>query len=249
MVCGAETEVGLSAVEAGGEGGNAPSVREKGNVSFLGNLSLDRFPYFIFARMEDTNYIREERAEVLALKEEGSPSSFAYLYERWSGKLYHFVWRISRGDRYLAEEIVQSVFIKVWEKRRELDADKSFGAFLCTLAKNRLINIYQHRMSEYLYLNEAEQRSAADNTTEKEVEYHLLDEYIRTLIDQLPPARREIFVLSRHHHLSNKEIAARLRLSENTVESQLTKAIAFLRLRILQHYKLSVSLLAGLFLS
>lgn len=218
-------------------------------MAFFENLTLIRFPYFIFARMEVANHIREEKVQVLALKEEGNPSSFEYLYERWSGKLYHFVLRMSRGDRYLAEEIVQSVFIKVWEKRRELDADKSFGAFLCTLAKNRLLNIYQRRMSEFLYLSEAGKLSAADNTTEEEVEYHLLDEYIRTLIARLPPARRKIFELSRVHHLSNKEIAVRLRLSENTVESQLTKAIAFLRQHILQHYKLSVSLLAGLYLS
>lgn len=193
------------------------------------------------------NLIDKEKAQVLALKEEGTPSSFEYLYERWSGKLYNFVLRISRGDRYLAEEIVQSVFVKVWEKRKELDVDKSFGAFLCTIAKNQLTNIYQRRMSEFLYRSEAERLATTDNTTEKEVEYHLLDEYIQSLIEQLPPARREIFRLSRVHHLSNKEIAAKLQLSENTVESQLTKAVAFLRQHLLQHYKLSVSLLIGLF--
>lgn len=197
--------------------------------------------------MEAVNLIDKEKAQVLALKEEGTPSSFEYLYERWSGKLYNFVLRISRGDRYLAEEIVQSVFIKVWEKRKELDVDKSFGAFLCTIAKNQLTNIYQRRMSEFLYRSEAERLATTDNTTEKEVEYHLLDEYIQSLIEQLPPARREIFRLSRVHHLSNKEIAAKLQLSENTVESQLTKAVAFLRQHLLQHYKLSVSLLIGLF--
>lgn len=197
--------------------------------------------------MEAINRIDKEKVQVLALKEEGTPSSFEYLYERWSGKLYNFVLRISRGDRYLAEEIVQSVFIKVWEKRKELDVDKSFGAFLCTIAKNQLTNIYQRRMSEFLYRSEAERIAPTDNTTEKEVEYHLLDEYIQTLIEQLPPARREIFRLSRVHHLSNKEIAAKLQLSENTVESQLTKAIAFLRHKLLQHYKLSVSLLVGMF--
>lgn len=199
--------------------------------------------------MKAINSIGKEKAHIYALKEAGTAASFEYLYEQWSGKLYNFVLRISRGDRYLAEEIVQTVFIKVWEKRQELDADKSFGAFLCTIAKNQLTNIYQRRMSEYLYRSEAERMTPADNTTEKEVEYHLLDEYIHSLIGQLPPSRREIFRLSRMQHLSNKEIAARLHLSENTVESQLTKAIAFLRQHVLQHYKLSVSLLVGLFFS
>ena len=125
----------------------------------------------------------------------GDIASFEYLYNVWSGKLYNFVMRISRGDTYLTEEIVQSVF-----------------------------------------------------TTEKEVDYHLLEEYIDSLIEQLPSARREIFILSRRKLLTNREIAAKLNLSENTVESQLTKAIAFLRSKIDRHYSISIPLLLFLFI-
>lgn len=199
--------------------------------------------------METTIHREKEKAEVLALKEKGDASSFNYLYAQWSGKLYHFVLRISHGDNYLAEEMVQSVFIKVWEKRSELDAEKSFGAWLYTIAKNQLLNIYQRRMSEFLYRNERERTSGVDNVTEKEVEYHFLDEYIHSLVEQLPAARREIFLLSRFQFLSNKEIAEKLHLSENTVESQLTKATSFIRSKVKQHYQLSVSLLAMLFFS
>lgn len=174
---------------------------------------------------------------------EGDIRSFEYLYNIWSGKLYNFVMRISKGDGYLAEEIVQSVFVKVWENRKSLNPDKSFGAYLCTIAKNQLVNIYQHRMLEDIYQEKTRKSEPIENTTDKEVDYHLLEEYINSLIDQLPPARREIFILSRHNMLTNKEIAARLKLSENTVESQLTKALSFMRNRINQHYGLSVSLL------
>lgn len=174
----------------------------------------------------------------------GDTASFETLYKQWSGKLYNFVMRISKGDAYLAEEIVQSVFIKVWEKREEIDPDKSFASYICTIAKNQLTNIYQHRMLEFLYQENAlNKTSYGDNTTEKEVEYRLLDEYVHTLVEQLPPARREIFILSRYQFLSNREIAQRLNLSENTVESQLTKAISFLRRRIAQHYSWCISLL------
>lgn len=173
----------------------------------------------------------------------GDILSFEYLYNCWSGKLYNFVMRISRGDGYLAEEIVQYVFIKVWENHESLDPDKSFGAYLCTIAKNQLVNIYQHRMQEYLYQEKTISSEQSENTTEKEVDYHLLEEYINSLIEQLPPARKEIFVLSRRSLLTNKEIAEKLHVSENTVESQITKAISFLRSKINQHYSLSIPLL------
>lgn len=178
----------------------------------------------------------------------GDTPSFEYLYNLWSGKLYNFVMRISKGDSYLAEDIVQSVFIKVWESRQTLDPDKSFGAYLCTIAKNQLVNIYQHRMLEYLYEEKVKHTESAENTTEKEVDYHLLEEYIDSLIEQLPPARREIFILSRRSLLTNKEIAEKLHLSENTVESQLTKALSFLRDNINKHYNLPVSLLFCFFI-
>lgn len=179
----------------------------------------------------------------------GDIVSFEYLYNCWSGKLYNFVMRISRNDIYLAEEIVQSVFIKVWENREQIETDKSFGAYICTIAKNQLVNVYQHRMLESLYQTKIKTSEPIENTTEKEVDYHLLEEYIDFLIEQLPPARREIFILSRRKLLTNKEIAAKLNLSENTVESQLTKAIAFLRNRIGRHYGLSIPLLLSLLIN
>lgn len=172
----------------------------------------------------------------------GDHISFEYLYNVWSGKLYNFVMRISNGDNFLAEDIVQSVFIKVWETRLSLDPDKSFGAYICTIAKNQLINIYQHRMLEHLYQEKVRTTDSSEYTTEEDVDYHLLEEYIDSLIEQLPPARREIFVLSRRHMMTNKEIAQKLSLSENTVESQLTKALSFLRKNINRHYCVSILL-------
>lgn len=184
-----------------------------------------------------------ERTHVNRLKV-GDQTSFDYLYTAWSGKLYNFVMRISGGDTYMAEEMVQSSFIKVWESRQTLDPDKSFGAYLCTIAKNQLTNIYQHKMQEFLYQEKmAKTIATPENDTERVVEFHLLEEYINSLVEQLPPARREIFQLSRQMQLSNREIAEKLNLSENTVESQLTKAFAYLREKVSRHYELTLSLL------
>lgn len=136
-----------------------------------------------------------ERNTILLLKNEDDSDAFNELYRSWSGKLYHFILKISNGDTYLAEELVQDVFTVVWEKRKDLDENKSFGAYICTIAKDKLINIYQHRMIEALYAQAVNQKGMnEDHKTEDDVEYHLLDEYLDRLVDQLPPPLEKTFL-------------------------------------------------------
>ncbi|MDR1161006.1 MAG: RNA polymerase sigma-70 factor [Tannerellaceae bacterium] len=187
--------------------------------------------------------MHEEQLHIRNLKN-GDITAFDYLYNKWSGKLYNFVMKMTTGECYLAEEIVQQVFIKIWENKSSLDPEKTFSTFIFTIARNLLFNIYQKRINELLYQENLMHSVPAENTTEKEVEFRMLDEYINTLIEQLPPARKEVFILSRRHLYSNKEIAKKLNISENTVESQLRKAVSFLREKIAQHYNYSISLLA-----
>lgn len=81
----------------------------------------------------------------------GSFQAFEKLYHRYSGKLYNFIMRISSGNRYMAEEVVQSTFIRIWEVRGTVDPESSFISFLCTIAKNLLMNMYQRQMVEFVY--------------------------------------------------------------------------------------------------
>ena len=67
-----------------------------------------------------------ERNKHIENLRKGNRSSFEYLYTVWSGKLYNFVMKISHGDSYLAEEMVQTVFLKVWKNREQLDPKLSF---------------------------------------------------------------------------------------------------------------------------
>lgn len=186
-----------------------------------------------------------DRINIVRLKA-GDTMAFEYLYDKWSGKLYNFIMRISNGDKYLAEEIVQSTFIKVWENKDKVDSEKSFSSYLYTIAKNQLFNIYEHRMVEFLY-NESEEnnrnKKSYENSTEKDIDFHFLDDYIDRLIELLPPMRRNIYIMSKRHLLPNKEIARRLHLSENTIESQLLKANRFIKEQLQKHYDLTVFLL------
>ena len=168
----------------------------------------------------------------------GDSACFEIIYSKYSGKLYNYVLNISKGDFYLAEEIVQNVFIKIWEIRQHIDTEGSFNSFVFTVGKNLYLNALKSRMQGFLYHEYVmEHSSELANSVEEEVEFKMLEEQINTLIEQLPPARRQVYILSRLKHVPNREIAQMLNISENTVESQLTKATQFMRKNLLPYYR------------
>lgn len=182
--------------------------------------------------------------EELELLKKGSSPSFESIYHRYSGKLYNFVMKVSKGDTYIAEELVQRTFIKVWETRKYVNPDKSFISYLCTIAKNMLLNEYEHQTVQYIYKEYVKVNMAdVDISTENEVDKNLLEKYIDKLADDLPPKRKEIFILSRKEGLSNKKIAERLHITESTIETQLSKALAFMKSQMQKHYELILIIL------
>lgn len=160
----------------------------------------------------------------------GDTACFEYLYRKYKGRIYNFILGLSNGDFYLAEEITQNVFLRIWEIRKEMNTDQSVSSFLYTISRNMFLNTIKKRAQEALY-QASLQRDFIESTNqvEQEVEYRLLEEEINRLINQLPEARKRIYQLSRQQHFSNKEIAGLLNISENTVESNLYKATSFMR--------------------
>ena len=88
--------------------------------------------------------------EELELLKDACRQSFEVLYHRYSGKLYNFMMKVSKGDSYTAEELVQRTFIKVWETKEYINPNKSFISYLCT---SMLYSKYQEYYYIFLMLN------------------------------------------------------------------------------------------------
>lgn len=175
--------------------------------------------------------------DILLKLQNGSSEAFEELFHMYGGKLYNFILKLSSGDTYLAEEMVQRTFIKIWETHSAINPDKSFISYLCTIGKNMLVNEYEHQSVEYIYREYIlKLYSHGENDTEKEVNKNLLEELVDSLIEKLPPARKRIFVLSRKEMLSNKEIAEKLQISISTVQTQLMKAVSFMKEHLAKYY-------------
>ena len=166
--------------------------------------------------------------ETLTRLKQGDVHAFEVIFWEYNPRVYHFVYSLL-CDKLLAEDLTQTVFLKIWERREMIDPAQPFEAYLFTIARH-LAYKESERMLVASLSDLAEAASFTDEVAlEDKLEADSLREYIQQLVDRLPVARREIFRLSREEHLSHKEIAERLHISEKTVETQLYHALRFLR--------------------
>ncbi len=170
----------------------------------------------------------EEKVLVVYLKQ-GSSKAFERLFLHYHNKLYHFCKKIL-NNREESENLVQSVFMEIWENRITLDEEKSFNGYLFKIAKNKVYNALRKKFNERVYMefitgNHHSQGMADQNGYETEQFLGTLE----SLIESLPDRRKEIFRLSRDKGLTYKEIAQQLQISENTVDTQIRNALDYLR--------------------
>lgn len=182
----------------------------------------------------------DEKELIITLKQ-GNKESFTILYKQYWRQVYNFS-RLYLTTRDAAEEVVQEVFVKLWESREFIREDENFKGFLFIITRNLIFNQFRKNLNEDFY--KVSVLSAIEETynIEEEIDAKNLREYIDQLISELPPQRQLIFNLSRKEYKSYKEIAEQLNLSEKTVEHQISEAIKFLRKNIvLLSYFLTVS--------
>ena len=159
----------------------------------------------------------------------GDEVAFELIFYRYKGKLYDFV-RRSLPANDDPESIVQEIFTKLWINKNQLDSTKSINAYLYTMARNEVFGHLRKLLVRRKYLEELSfSLKEVSETSDRQIEYEELKSLVAQLIGSMPEKRREIFVLSRSEGLSYKEIAGQLGISENTVDSQIRKALAFLK--------------------
>lgn len=181
-----------------------------------------------------------DKATLLLLKQ-GNMEAFETIYWKYGAWVYNFIHSLLH-DKLLAEDLTQTVFLKLWERRAAIDADKKLDPYLFTIARHLVYKETESRLTKESYLNDF-QYTDKDERTEAKIETDSLQEYINSIVEQLPPERRRIYKLSRIEHLSNKEIASHLSISEKTVETQIYRALRFLKKKLSEDENLFLLLL------
>ncbi len=155
--------------------------------------------------------------------------AFDVLFRRYNGKVYRFAlkFNLSQAD---AEEIVQEAFCGIWENRANIDSGKKFESYLFGIARNQIHSFLRKKMLFIKYLDYFENDTLQQATDPyDDLQYVELKQFLSRYIRMLPPRRREIFELSRFDRLTYQQIAKKLNISENTVDTQIRHALNFLK--------------------
>jgi RNA polymerase sigma-70 factor (family 1) len=166
---------------------------------------------------------------IARLKTDDDKLAFAEIYNRYKGPLYvHAFHRLQ--DREETKDLLQQLFTTLWENRKQLVINGHLSGYLFTAVRNRVMKFVAHQQVSSRYIASVQQVLNDVNTTADQlVREKELTAIIEREIAALPSKMREIFELSRRHHLSNAEIAAALDVSEKTVRNQINNALHILR--------------------
>lgn len=159
----------------------------------------------------------------------GNPVAFDHIYKHYHRSISIFAFRFTKS-KPAAEEVVQEVFIKLWEHRHQIEPGYHFESYIKTIARNHILNILKKTARDKVLqaaLLERMQTLGAlpsDRLAEKELE--LLHEQA---IFSLPPRQKMAYILRKQEGLSYQQIARKLHVSKNTVKNQTTEAIRTIR--------------------
>jgi RNA polymerase sigma-70 factor, ECF subfamily len=179
----------------------------------------------------------ENFEKTIAALKAGDRAAFESLYHCFGPKLLAFT-RKAVANQEDAEEVVQDVFLKIWERKHFLDPEQNFDIYLFRMARNLVYNKARHQVIEMAYCKYlAGKDSLTENATDHYIDHQELNQALEETYTTLPPVRKQVFVMSRLEGLSNGEIAERLQTSTSNIENHINKALQDIR-KHLQRYKI-----------
>jgi RNA polymerase sigma-70 factor, ECF subfamily len=167
----------------------------------------------------------------------GSVNAFNAVFQSYHKRIYNFCLSLHQtADE--AAETVQRVFIALWEQRNQIDENEALAAYLFSIAKYMVYRDFKLKVYKKAVFNQINTSVAKHGeSTKDEVLYNELKSFLNSTIEKLPERQREIFKLSRFTGLTYKQIAIKLEISENTVDTQIRRALDYIRERYNAFYR------------
>ena len=171
----------------------------------------------------------QREKELLIRLNHGDERAFEKLYELYSVRILKKLIRLLK-DEEIAKELLQDIFLKIWEKRATIDPEKSFRSYLFRIAENQVTDLFRRSLYDRKLLDHliAVSTELCYNT-EEAIDYQESSAVLKQAIATLPPQRKKIFTLCKIEGKSYEEVAKMLDISVGTVNDHMVKAIRMVR--------------------
>ncbi|WP_051416505.1 RNA polymerase sigma factor [Asinibacterium sp. OR53] len=159
----------------------------------------------------------------------GDEAAFKQLYFLYSERLYGNLLKLLKSES-IAQEILQDVFMKIWDRRQHIDTEKSFRSYLFRIAENMVCNFYKKASREKALLQQLVSKSSEEYAHVEETLFSKEQKsFLHNAIESLPPQRKQVFELCKVEGKSYDEVSGLLGISISTISDHIVKANRFLR--------------------
>lgn len=166
----------------------------------------------------------------------GNVEAFRSVFNMFGTRIFHFCNKLL-PTKEEAEDVVQKTFMALWEQREQLDENKDMLKYLYSIARFNTYQAFRKHLAIKDSITENDYSpKLSQNDTEEQLDFSETQHIISKIIEQLPPKRKEIFKLNRIDGLTYREIAAKLNITENTVDTQMRKSLKFLKEQYLRYF-------------
>ena len=185
--------------------------------------------------------VLNNESELLAQVAGGSEKAFAAIFDCYRDKIYSVAYRLTDSS-FIAEEIVQDVFLKIWLKREMLTEIREFEDYLFITARNHVFSALKRNARQQTLVDDwVQDMPSIDNSTYNKIVSDEVEQIIQQAVEMLPPQQKQVYILSKEQEMKRDEIAKELHISSETVKTHLSRALRHIRAFCVARLDVSIS--------
>lgn len=183
-----------------------------------------------------------DQKKLLLELSQGSELAFTKLYNQYKNIVYATALKITKS-KTLAEEVVQDVFLKIWQNHENLAEITNFENYLFIISRNHIFDMIKKIARETNLVSDINYKNTVSDDTDNAIKDDQYNIILNQIIEQLPPQQQKIYKMAKWDGLSHQKIGENLGISTETVKKHMAQALKFVRFKISPYMNLFMSIL------